>query len=283
MQGAPRAARPSGSRCSCGGELDLVERRHGDVDVPLLDQLRHLAVEDDLQDQRANVRGTVDVGVGHDDDAVVAPSFERSNSSPKTRADRGDHRLDLVVREHLVDAVLLGVDDLPAQRQDRLVRPVAAHLRGAAGGVALDDEELGAAGSRIEQSASLPGSDIALSALLRARDFARLRAACARGPRRLVDDRRASGVLLEELCELRFTVCSTRPRTHGLPSFVFVCPSNCGSRSLTEMTAASPSRRPRRRGCPPSPSGAPSARVLVQRARQRRLEAREVRAALVRC
>ena len=30
--------------------------------------------------------------------------------------------------------------------------------------------------------------------------------------------------------------------THGLPSFVFVWPSNCGSCSLTEMTAARPSR-----------------------------------------
>jgi hypothetical protein len=41
---------------------------------------------------------------------------------------------------------------------------------------------------------------------------------------------------------LVLTVCSTSPRTHGLPSFVFVCPSNCGSRSLTERTAARPSR-----------------------------------------
>ena len=38
------------------------------------------------------------------------------------------------------------------------------------------------------------------------------------------------------------TACSTRPRTQGLPSFVFVWPSNCGSRSLTEITAARPSR-----------------------------------------
>src|ERR687891_307953 len=38
------------------------------------------------------------------------------------------------------------------------------------------------------------------------------------------------------------TVCSTRPFIPGLPSFVFVCPSNWGSRSLTERTAASPSR-----------------------------------------
>jgi hypothetical protein len=28
----------------------------------------------------------------------------------------------------------------------------------------------------------------------------------------------------------------------GLPSFAFVCPSNCGLRSFTETTAASPSR-----------------------------------------
>ena len=31
-------------------------------------------------------------------------------------------------------------------------------------------------------------------------------------------------------------------RSAGLPSFVFVCPSNCGFRSFTEMTAARPSR-----------------------------------------
>src|SRR5207249_8041533 len=51
-------------------------------------------------------------------------------------------KLDLGVREDLVDPVLLGVDDLPAQRQDRLVRLVARLLRGAAGRVALDDEQL---------------------------------------------------------------------------------------------------------------------------------------------
>ena len=39
-----------------------------------------------------------------------------------------------------------------------------------------------------------------------------------------------------------FTVCSTSPRTQGFPSLVFVWPSNWGSRSLTERTAASPSR-----------------------------------------
>ena len=39
-----------------------------------------------------------------------------------------------------------------------------------------------------------------------------------------------------------FTVDSTRPAIGGLPSFDFVCPSNCGFCSFTEMTAARPSR-----------------------------------------
>ena len=50
--------------------LHLVQRRLRDVDVAALHQLGHLAVEEGQQ-QRADV-GAVDVGVGHDDDAVVA-------------------------------------------------------------------------------------------------------------------------------------------------------------------------------------------------------------------
>jgi hypothetical protein len=50
--------------------LDLVERRLGDVDVAGLDELRHLA-EDQRQHERPDVRA-VHVGVGHDDDLVVA-------------------------------------------------------------------------------------------------------------------------------------------------------------------------------------------------------------------
>ncbi len=50
--------------------LDLVERRLRDVDVAALDQLGHLAVEE-RQQQRADMRA-VDVGIRHDDDAVIA-------------------------------------------------------------------------------------------------------------------------------------------------------------------------------------------------------------------
>jgi hypothetical protein len=121
-------------------DLHGVQRRHGDVDETALDQRRHLPVEEG-QDQRADVRA-VDVGVGHDDHAVVAQLLEVelvADACP----DRGDHRLDLRVREHLVDPVLLGVDHLAAQRQDRLEGAVARVHGRAAGGVALDEEQLG--------------------------------------------------------------------------------------------------------------------------------------------
>ena len=38
-------------------------------------------------------------------------------------------------------------------------------------------------------------------------------------------------------------VVSTSERIDVLPSFVFVCPSNCGSRSFTDTIPTSPSRR----------------------------------------
>ena len=57
-------------------------------------------------------------------------------------ADGRDDVADLLVAEHLVEPGALDVEDLAAQRQDRLVHPVAAALGGAAGRVALDEEQL---------------------------------------------------------------------------------------------------------------------------------------------
>ena len=86
--------------------------------------------------------GAVDVRVGHQHDLVVAEVVDLELVRDPG-ADRRDQRLDLVVRENLVDPALLDVDDLASQGQHRLGVPVAALLRRAAGRVALDDEELG--------------------------------------------------------------------------------------------------------------------------------------------
>jgi hypothetical protein len=66
---------------------DLVERRLGDEEVSGADDVGHLAVEEGQQ-QRADMRA-VDVGVGHDDDLVVAQLVE-----VELVAYAGAHRLD---------------------------------------------------------------------------------------------------------------------------------------------------------------------------------------------
>ena len=180
--------------------LDLVERRLGDVHVAGVDQLGHLAVEEG-EHQRADV-GAVHVGVGHDDHLVVARLLDVELLAD-AGADRGDQRPDLLVREHLVDAVLLDVDDLAAQRQDRLGVAVAALLGRAAGGVALDDEDLGQRGVAHRAVGELAGQRRVLQRRLAPGEVARLarRLARPRGrrPPCVTISPRLGRVLLEEL------------------------------------------------------------------------------------
>ena len=119
--------------------LDLVERRGGEVDVAGLDERAH-EPEQQGQQQRGDVLA-VDVGVGHQHDLVVA-QLGQVEVVVDAGAERGDQRLHLVVLQHPVDARLLDVDDLAADREDRLEHRVPARLRRAAGGVALDDVQL---------------------------------------------------------------------------------------------------------------------------------------------
>src|SRR3546814_10342996 len=78
--------------------LDLVQRRQADVDVAALDQFGHLPVEESKQ-QGADVR-TVDVGVGHDDDAVVAQLVRVVLVLADAGAQRGDQRSEEHTSEH---------------------------------------------------------------------------------------------------------------------------------------------------------------------------------------
>src|SRR5207253_4297822 len=89
--------------------------------------------------------GAVHVGVGHDDDLVVAGVVDLE-ALAHAGADRRDDGPDLLVGEDLVDARLLDVQDLASQREDRLEAAVAALLGRAARRVALDQVELGEPG-----------------------------------------------------------------------------------------------------------------------------------------
>ena len=121
--------------------LDLVERRLGDVDVAALDEHRQLTVEE-RQQQRADV-GAVDIGIGHQDDAVIA-QFVDVELIFDAATERGDEGADLCGGDDLVEARLLDIEDLALERQDRLGATIAPLFGGAACRVALDDEELGA-------------------------------------------------------------------------------------------------------------------------------------------
>src|SRR6185437_10488196 len=117
-----------------------VERRLRDIEVAAVDQRLHLP-EEEGQEQRADM-AAVDIGVGHDDDAVVARLVGLEILAADPGAERLDEGADLRRAEHLVEAGALDVEDLALERQDRLKAAVAALLGRAAGAVALDDENL---------------------------------------------------------------------------------------------------------------------------------------------
>ncbi|OIQ74854.1 hypothetical protein GALL_434870 [mine drainage metagenome] len=120
--------------------LDLVERRLGDVDVAALDDLGHLA-EEEGQQQSADVRA-VDVGIGHDDDAVIAQLVDVEVVLANAGSHRRDEGEDFVAGQQLFEAGLFDVEDLAAQRQDGLKLAVTALLGRAAGGIALHQIQL---------------------------------------------------------------------------------------------------------------------------------------------
>ena len=87
--------------------------------------------------------GAVDVGIRHDDDLVVAQLVGVELVLADRCAERGDQRADFLAREHLVEARALDIEDLAAQRQDRLVFARAALLGRTACRITLDEEEFG--------------------------------------------------------------------------------------------------------------------------------------------
>ena len=103
----------------------------------------HVAVEK-RQHQNADV-AAVHVGIRHADDAVIAQLLDIKIVA-HAAAERRNHRLDFVVGQHAVKARLFDVQNLAAQRQNRLEVAVAAHLRAAACGIALDEEDFALAG-----------------------------------------------------------------------------------------------------------------------------------------
>src|SRR4029077_7637745 len=110
-----------------------------DVEISTRDHLGHVA-EEESQQQGADVR-TINVSIRHDYHMMI-PELCNIKFLPDAGAERGDEVADLLGGEDLVLAGLLDVEDLAAQREDRLEATVACALRRATGGIALDEVDL---------------------------------------------------------------------------------------------------------------------------------------------
>ena len=85
---------------------------------------------------------SVDIGIGHDDDLAVVDVLDLE-VGVEASSDRVDQGGDVLVSQKGLLVLDVGrVLGLSAQRKDGLVLGVSSLLGAAAGGVALDDEEL---------------------------------------------------------------------------------------------------------------------------------------------
>ena len=230
----------------------------------------------------------VGVGVGHEDDPAVARRVDVEGAA-RPGADHLDDRGALGVLEHVGDGGLLHVEDLAADRQQRLELRVAGQLGRAERGVALDDEQLGAVDVVGPAVGELGRQRRGLQRVLAALGLAVLAGGepGLGGAGDLLHDqlglrpsRRAwsrSGTLFSSAA----TTLRTTDRAAGVPSTSLVWPSNCGSASRTVTTAVRPSSTS---SLTTSASLALSTRDaahrVVERLGQRRLEAGDVGAAL---
>ena len=176
---------------------DTIERRLGDVEVLVGDEGVHVT-EEEGEEEGANVRA-VDVGVGHDDDAVIAKLLQ-VEAVADAGAQGGDEGADLLVAQHLFQPGPFDVEDLALEGQDRLKSAVAAHLGGTAGGLAFDDIDLALAGVALGAVGQLSREGAALHGRLALDEVPGLAGglAGASGGEALVDNAAAIGrVLLE--------------------------------------------------------------------------------------
>ncbi|OPY91150.1 MAG: hypothetical protein A4E72_00259 [Syntrophus sp. PtaU1.Bin208] len=86
--------------------------------------------------------GAVHIRIGHDDHLVVADPADVVILLPDPRTQGGDHGLDFLVLQHLVEAGLLHIQDLSPQGQDGLIAAVTTLLGGTSRRISLNEIKL---------------------------------------------------------------------------------------------------------------------------------------------
>ena len=170
--------------------FQTVQRRLRDIDVAAADQVGHVAIEE-RQQQAANMRA-VNIGIGHDDDAVVASGVAVvvfADIGP----DRGNQAGNGVTGKRAMKARALHVEDFAAQGQDGLILAIASLLGRTTCGIALYNEDFGQRGVFARAVGKLARHAEAVEHALAARHFASL-------ARRLASLERLRGLADDALC-----------------------------------------------------------------------------------
>ena len=119
-------------------EPDAIERRLGEIDVSVVNQIGEVA-EEQSEKESGNVCA-VHVSIRHDDDAVIAEFFQVEHLADVS-AKRNDEIFHFIVVEDFIKACALHVQNLPSQGKDGLKVAVASLLGASSGRVSLDDVE----------------------------------------------------------------------------------------------------------------------------------------------
>jgi hypothetical protein len=198
------------------------------------------------QEQRRQQRGDVQavgVGVGEDDHLAVAQAVDVLHA--RVAADRHRQVVHFGGGEHAGAVDFPGVEDLAAQRQDRLELAVARLLGAAAGGIAFDQEELGAAQVLRNAVGELAGQGGALGDLLATTCFSVFRRASrGRSPaaRSACRPRRAGSATAKGVVHR----ASMKPAAWREDRRSLVWPLNCGSVIFSDSTKLTRSHTSRR-------------------------------------
>ncbi|MNH97547.1 hypothetical protein D3C73_502480 [compost metagenome] len=119
--------------------LNLKQRRLGDVNIARFDNLPHVAVEEGQQ--QCSDMGTVDIRIGHDNNLMVT-GFGQIKIITDAGSQSGDNRPYFGIGQYTVKPRFFNVQDLPAERQNRLEMTVTALLGRTACRVPFDDVQL---------------------------------------------------------------------------------------------------------------------------------------------
>ena len=260
----------------------FVERRLGDVEVPALDDLRHLSIEEG-EEQSSDMRA-VDVGVRHDDDLVVAQFLDVEIIAPDARAERRDQRADFIGREHLVETRAFDVENFTSERQHGLIGAVARLFGRATGAVTFDDEDFGFCRIAFLTIGEFAGQARNIECAFAARQFARLAGGFASGGRfhHFTDDDAGVGRMFFKPCRQRFVDEAFDNGTHfRRDELVFGLRGKFRIRHFDRQHAGETfARIVARQGHFLALGDTGVAGVIIDDAGQRRAEARQVRAAV---